>query len=145
MALQGPILLIEDDSNDADVIATAIREIGIPNVVKILDNAQEALDYLYSTTDQPYLILCDIRMPGMDGLAFRKSIIGDPYLKKKSIPFIYYSALASQEIINSAFDLDVQGFFKKTEEFGRIKEQLLSIFMYWKQCFHPNKKVEGKK
>lgn len=134
----GPIILIEDDANDASVIAAAIKDLGIPNEIKILDGAQAGYDYLCTTTDSPYVIMCDIRMPGIDGLAFRKMIINDEYLRKKSIPFVFLTGMVSQEVINAAYQLDVQGFFPKAAGYERMKEQLLCIFMYWKQCLHPN-------
>ncbi len=141
MSLQGPIILVEDDPNDAEVISAAIVELGIPNEIKIIDGAEAAHDYLSSTTDQPYIILCDIRMPVMDGLAFRDGIMKNEYLRKKSIPFVFYTGVVSQEIVNIAYDLEVQGFYQKASSFEGIKEQLLSIFVYWKQCLHPNRKI----
>ena len=141
MAVKGPILLIEDDSNDADVISTAIKEIGIPNEIKVMPSAKDAYDYLCTTAEQPFLIMCDIRMPNVDGITFRRNIIQSEYLRKKSIPFVFYTGLVSQEIVNEAYDLDVQGFFEKGAGYQKIKEQMLCIFMYWKQCLHPNKAI----
>ena len=136
-------MIIEDDSNDAEVIVTAIREIGIPNEIMIMRDAESAYDYLSTTDDHPYLILCDIRMPGTDGLTFRSNIIHNDYLKKKSIPFIFFTGIVSQETVNIAYELEVQGFFQKATSYPGIRDQLLSIFMYWKQCLHPNKKIEA--
>jgi CheY-like chemotaxis protein len=139
MALSGPILLIEDDENDIEVIRAAITEIGVENEVISFLLAQEALDYLYQTTDQPFLILCDVRMPGINGLALRKIICKDEYLKRKSIPFIFFSVAATPEIVNEAYELDVQGFYLKERSYKAIKDQLLAIFIYWQRCLHPNR------
>ena len=137
MAVQGPILLIEDDLNDADVIAAAITELGVKNELKLF-SAQDALDYLTVTTDRPFLILSDIRMPGLDGLALLKQIHCTEYLRKKAIPFIFYTGIVTRDIINEAYDIGVQGFYKKADHFTAIKDQLLSILVYWRQCLHPN-------
>ncbi len=141
MALQGPIIIVEDDLNDAEVVTAAIREIGIPNEVKTLIGAGEALDYLKTTEDRPFVILCDIRMPVMNGLAFRQKIQEDEYLRKKSIPFIFYTGLVSQEMVNEAYDLNVQGFYQKAKSYEGVKDQLYSILIYWKQCLHPNREL----
>lgn len=141
MALEGPIILVEDDPNDAEVIAAAIKEIGIPNTIKVIDSAMEAFEYLSTTTDKPFIILCDIRMPGTDGLAFRQSIQENEHLRKKSIPFVFLTGMVSQEIINLAYDMDIQGFYRKASSFEGLKDQLLSIFVYWKQCLHPNRTI----
>ncbi len=139
MALNGPILLIEDDSNDADVIMTAIKELGVKNELKRFDKAQDAIDYLMVTTDKPLVILSDIRMPELDGLAMFKHIENTEYLRKKSIPFIFLTEIATREIINEVYDIGVQGFFKKQSSYTALKDQLLSILVYWEKCLHPNK------
>jgi CheY-like chemotaxis protein len=138
MALNGPILIVEDDYNDADVVATAIAELGISNELKKFDRAQKAIDYLMVTTDKPLAILCDIRMPELDGLAMLKHIFNTEYLRKKAIPFVFLTEIATKEIVNEAYDIGVQGFFKKQSSYSALKDQLLSIFVYWKKCLHPN-------
>jgi CheY-like chemotaxis protein len=138
MALNGPILIIEDDSNDADVIMAAIKELGVKNELKNYIKAQDAIDYLMVTTDKPLVILCDIRMPELDGMAMLKHISNTEYLRRKSIPFIFLTEIASKEIINEAYNIGVQGFFKKQINYTSIKEQLLSILVYWEKCLHPN-------
>jgi len=139
MALQGPIVLVEDDHNDAEVITAAIHEIGIPNKIQVLHDAREAFDYLMQTDEQPFVILCDIRMPLMDGLSFRKNICENEFLRKKSIPFVFYTGLVSQEMVNEAYDMDVQGFYLKAKSYEGVKDQLQSILRYWSQCLHPNR------
>src|SRR5215217_5268148 len=113
MALQGPIIIVEDDQNDVEVMTTAIKDIGIPNEVRVMNGAAEAYDYLMTTTEKPFVILCDIRMPAINGLAFRKSICAQERLRKKSIPFIFFTGLVSPDIINEAYDMQVQGFYQK--------------------------------
>ncbi|MEO6914241.1 MAG: response regulator, partial [Chitinophagaceae bacterium] len=113
MALDGPILVIEDDPNDTDVISAALRELGVKNTVRPFNAASDALEYLLDTPDKPLIILCDVRMPGMDGLSFLKTIHQNEYLKKKTIPFIFFTVVATPDIINKAYDFGVQGFYKK--------------------------------
>lgn len=139
MALKGPIILVEDDRNDAEAIIEAFKEIGLQNKVILFTRAEEAYTYLSTTTEQPFFILCDIRMPILDGLSFRDRIQKNPQLKRKSIPFIFLTGVVSEEIINSAYALDVQGFYQKEKSFEGLKEQLLTICMYWKKSLHPNR------
>ncbi len=138
MALQGPIIVIEDDPNDIEVIATAIGDLGYPNAMRPFKDAQDALDYLRTTGEKPFVILCDIRMPRVNGLAFRKAILVDDFLRKKSIPFVFFTAAVSMDIITEAYELQVQGFYEKANSYGALKEQLSVILTYWAQCLHPN-------
>lgn len=141
MALQGPIVVIEDDPNDIEVITTAVIELGYPNPVLPFTDAQEALDYLRTTSDRPFIILCDIRMPRINGLAFRKSILDSEALRKKSIPFVFFTGAVSVNIINEAYDMEVQGFYEKASSYAGVKEQLEAIMVYWTHCLHPNRDV----
>lgn len=141
MAMNGPILIIEDDPNDVEVITAAFAALGAKNELRIFTFAQQAMDYLMVTEEQPLIILSDIRMPELDGLNFLKRIHLTPYLRKKSIPFIFYTGMVSPEIIDEAYTIGVQGFYKKADNFETIKEQLYSILMYWNRCLHPNSPV----
>src|SRR5690349_11620286 len=142
MALNGPVLVIEDDPNDTEVIEAAIKDIGVRNEVRTFNSANDALDYLQNTEEQPLLILCDVRMPGMDGLAFLQTIYQDEYLRKKSIPFIFFTVIVTPDIVNRAYDLGVQGFYKKPTNYTALKDQLLAILVYWRNCLHPNSDQE---
>lgn len=53
-------------------------------------NGEEALEYLRRTSELPHLILLDVNMPEMNGLAFKAFLDEDPRLKK--IPLIYLTA-----------------------------------------------------
>ncbi len=135
---QGPIIIIEDDHDDWDIFKLIFTELGLQNEILFFDQAQKALDYLCATTDQPFIIICDVNIPIMNGLEFRKLINADEYLRQKSIPFIFMSTSASPVVVNQAYLLNVQGFFEKGRSFASIKEILKLVTEYWQTCRHPN-------
>lgn len=141
MSLDGPILIIEDDIHDADTVEIAVRELGIPNPVVTCGGAREAYDFLLKTDSHPLVILCDIRLPEMDGLTFRRNILNEPSLHKKSIPFVFFTGLLSQQLVDEAYKLDVQGFFEKPRNYQELKDCLLVILLYWRRSFHPNRRM----
>jgi len=138
MSKIGPIILVEDDPNDLDVIESAITDIGVTNDILCFDGAAKAMDYLLTTTDRPFIILCDIRMKGMNGLEFRNAINSDDFLRKKAIPFIFLTAAVSQDIVDEAYDLTVQGFIEKPKVYEDLKKVLNQIMVYWGVSLHPN-------
>jgi DNA-binding NarL/FixJ family response regulator len=76
-------------------------------------------------------------MPQMDGLKLRKEVDKDQKLRKKSIPFIFFSTGASDKQVTDAYEMTVQGFFLKDNTFAETKETLDLIFAYWRKCKHP--------
>jgi len=139
MPLNGPVLIIDNDLEDQEFISAILKEIDPAIDTHCFYSGQEALDYLLITTQQPFLILCDVKMEGMNGLELRARINGNEFLKKKSIPFVFLSDYATQENVNKAYDLTVQGFFEKANTHNGLRVQLDQIVSYWKSCLHPNR------
>ncbi len=138
MAHHGPIILVDDDLNDIDVLTAAVTAIGFKNPIRSFTGAKSAMDFLGTTTEIPFIIMCDIRMVEMNGLEFRNAINQNDYLRKKSIPFIFLTQAVSQDIVNTAYDLTVQGFIIKPRTFDELKATMRTVLNYWTACVHPN-------
>lgn len=137
MAKDGVILYIDDDSDDQEVVAQAFTELGIPNKVVGLRTGEQALHYL-RTTEPPFLILCDYKLPGMEGTALRRIIEADQELQAKAIPFVFVSTTVSKAMVQEVYSMNVQGLFEKGFRFEEIKEVMGQIYHYWQVCKHPN-------
>lgn len=138
MSKKGPIFLIEDDEDDQLLITGAIKSLGVINPIRVFHNGQEVLAHLEMTQEQPFLILCDINMPLLNGLELRGLINQSEYLRKKSIPFIFLTTTASAESIREAYNDSVQGFFQKAVSQAGLQHQIKLIVDYWESCLHPN-------
>jgi CheY-like chemotaxis protein len=134
----GPIIVVDDDPDDHEFMKDFCHRAGVSDRLRFFVNGFEALKYLKATTDKPFIILCDINMPVMNGLEFRKSINDDDYLRRKSIPFVFFSTAASPSQVREAYDLTVQGFFLKKPSISQTEESLKRILDYWRDCQHPN-------
>lgn len=135
---RGPILIIEDDSSDAEAIVAAVGELKFQNEVKRFAQAKDAIEYLMVTSDQPLVIISDVRMPGLDGISLLSQIQETEFLRLKAIPFVFLTGIITKDIVNKAYDLGVQGFYEKSHTYEGIKEQLYFILSYWKRSIHPN-------
>jgi CheY-like chemotaxis protein len=138
MAKDGPILLIDDDRDECELLEDVLRQQNISNELRCFSNGREAIDYLLTTTDKPFLILCDMNMPVMNGIEVRKQINDDPYLRKKSIPFVFYTTAANSFSIHHAYEMSVQGFFIKDYDMKKIGMLIHTIYTYWQLCENPN-------
>ena len=138
MSLIGPIICIEDDDDDQHLVSAAIKELQISNELIFFDDGETAIEFLKITPQKPFLILCDINLSRMSGIELRKHLNENEYLRKKSIPFLFVTTAASPALVEAAYDATVQGYFRKPHAFKDLKEQLLLIITYWRECIHPN-------
>jgi CheY-like chemotaxis protein len=135
----GPIIIVEDDADDKEIFKEVIRDLKVYNEVLWFDNCGDAFYYLKTTNDQPFIIFCDVNLPKRNGLEFKRQLDKDDELRRKSIPFIFYSTSISQEMVNRAYtEMTVQGFFKKHNNYKDIRSTIELILDYWKACRHPN-------
>ncbi len=132
-----PIILIENDVDDHQLIEAAIQAASIRNPVRFFTDGQQALSYLQTTDEVPLVVLCDVLMPGMDGFELRDRIDADPVLRMKAIPFVYFSTWATEELIKKAYRGTIQGYHLKGSSFADLQSELSLIVAYWKRCLHP--------
>lgn len=135
----GPIILIEDDTDDKDVFLDILKDLEVTNHVIWFENCDDAFEFLKSSSEQPFLIFCDMNLPGMGGIDCKLRIDDDKGLRKKSIPFVFHSTSVDQKTVDDAYTkMTVQGYFKKKNSYDEIKETIKLIIDYWQECRHPN-------
>jgi len=134
-----PIILVEDDLDDQLLIGEITQSLNPDKEILIFDSGDAAFEFLLATTRQPFIIICDVNMPRMNGLQLRQEILNNDRLRKKSIPFVFFSTTAIEKQVNQAFDMVVQGYFEKGNTYEELSVQLKNIYDYWRDCKHPNK------
>jgi CheY-like chemotaxis protein len=139
MAKAGPIVVVEDDPDDQEILEDIFKELGLGNKRRYFDNAPDAFVYLKTSEEQQFLIVCDINLPRQNGLQFKKQIDDDPQLRNKSIPFVFLSTSADVRTVTEAYtEMTVQGFFKKKSSVQELRQLMQLVIAYWKECRHPN-------
>jgi CheY-like chemotaxis protein len=63
----GPIIIVEDDEDDRELLAGVFRKINLQNEIIFFTDGKLAYDYLVESQIVPFLILSDIHMPGLNG------------------------------------------------------------------------------
>jgi CheY-like chemotaxis protein len=138
MSLSGPIVVIEDDPDDQEMITRAFSKLKIQNEIKVFSSGEDALAYIKSTKDKPFLIICDINMPVMNGLEVKEKLNSDHKSRMKSIPFIFLSTASNPQEIQKAYELNAQGYFMKGQSLESLQKAVKDIVDYWQVCMHPN-------
>ena len=135
----GPIIVIEDDPDDRDMLKEIFEKIDYPNVVRYFNDGESALEYLNRTDVIPFLILSDINMPILDGFSLRDKVKMDAKLQVKCIPYLFFTTASDQQSIIDAYSKSVQGFFIKPSSMVLLEKTIRVIMEYWELCASPNK------
>jgi CheY-like chemotaxis protein len=134
----GPIVVIEDDTDDKEILKEIFKELDFNNEIIFFEDGEKALDYLTNTDTEPFLILSDINMPKLNGIQLREKIHTNEDLRLKCIPYLFFTTSAEQKYVVDAYSKSVQGFFIKPNSFEKLKHSIKIIVEYWQECESPN-------
>ena len=135
---EGPIIVIEDDADDQEVLTEVFTKLNYQNKVLFFSDGQEALDHITTSDDLPFLILSDINLPKLNGFALREKLKTDEKLSNKCIPYLFFSTATNQQSVIDAYSQSVQGFFKKPHSMSELEKTIGLIIEYWRKCAAPN-------
>lgn len=134
----GPIIIIEDDIEDQEILTEVFNDLDCKNKIIFFTDGEEALEYLTLTDVEPFIIFSDINMPKLSGMELRQKIHENEDLRLKSIPYLFFSTSAEQQHVVDAYSKSIQGFFVKPSSYDGIKETIKTIVSYWESCVSPN-------
>lgn len=130
------ILLVDDSEDDALMAKKAFSQFTFPCKIETVMSAQGALDYLRCCgkyTDRkavlPDILLLDINMPMMDGLALLKILKADQNLKK--IPVVMLTTSSAKEDILRSYEYGAASFLVKPESYEGYKNLMGDFGKYW--------------
>lgn len=139
----GPIIVIEDDLDDQELLVEIFDRLGYKNQIVYFFDGNEALDYLNKTDVQPFLILSDINMPKINGFELRNKVFTNELLQTKCIPYLFFSTSATKKAVIDAYALSVQGFFLKPASMIGLENTIRKIVEYWQECIAPSQYDES--
>ena len=134
----GPIVIIEDDVDDQDILTDIFKELNYDYKLIFFTDSTLALKYLTETDIEPFLVLSDINMPKLNGMELREKIHNNEDLRMKSIPYLFFSTRAEQKDVIDAYSRSIQGFFVKPSNYDKLKKIIVKIVEYWQECESPN-------
>ena len=136
MSTLGRILIVEDDPNDVELTLTALDEYKLANEVVVTRDGEEALDYLYCrgnfktrSSDNPAVLLLDLKLPRRDGLEVLQQIKSDE--KLKIIPVVVLTSSDEESDVMRSYKLGVNSYIRKPVNFTDFAEATRQLGMYW--------------
>jgi two-component system response regulator len=131
------VLLAEDDEHDIVATKRAWKKHHIANPLYVVTDGEECMDFLYrrgkysnpDTAPRPGILLLDIKMPKMDGLAVLKLIREDRNLRR--MPVIILTTSKAEEDRLRSYDLYVNAYIVKPVGFQNFSYAVRTINLFW--------------
>ncbi|HXQ27596.1 MAG TPA: response regulator [Candidatus Acidoferrales bacterium] len=131
------ILLVEDNSSDAELTLHALRKSKLANEIQRVRDGEEALDFLFcrgacagrSIANGPRLVLLDLKLPKVDGLQVLREVKGDP--RTKAIPIIVLTSSKEERDLVNSYQLGVNSYIQKPVNFSEFQDVVRQLGMYW--------------
>ena len=130
------ILLVEDDPNDVLLIQRAFQKAGLGEVLRFVRDGEQAIDYngegQYADRERfpfPFLLLLDLKMPGVDGFEVLDWIRSQKSLRRLLVVVLTSSNL--QADVDRAYELGANSYLVKPVEFGEMVSMVQRFEVYW--------------
>jgi CheY-like chemotaxis protein len=130
------ILLVEDNAKDVELTLAALEEIHLVNEVIIARDGAEALDFFYRrgnfaerANELPAVVLLDLKMPKVDGLAVLQQMKNDPQLKK--IPVVMLTSSREEQDLIKSYELGVSAYVVKPVDFQQFVNTVRELGLFW--------------
>jgi CheY-like chemotaxis protein len=132
----GRILMVEDDPKDVELTLTALEDYNLANEVVVTRDGEQALDYLYCreeyklrSSDNPAVILLDLKLPKVDGLEVLKHIKADT--KLKMIPVVVLTSSKEEKDMVASYKLGVNAYVVKPVDFHEFVNAIKELGAFW--------------
>jgi CheY-like chemotaxis protein len=132
----GRILMVEDDPKDVELTLKALEEYNLANEVVVTRDGQEALDYLYyggqysaRPSDNPAVLLLDLKLPKVDGLEVLHQIKSDARLKM--IPVVVLTSSREERDMLRSYQLGVNAYVVKPVDFHEFVNAVRELGVFW--------------
>jgi CheY-like chemotaxis protein/DNA-binding Xre family transcriptional regulator len=131
------ILLVEDNQHDIELTLHAFRKARIANVVHIVHDGQEALDFVFASgaflhrQNQPLpgVVLLDLNLPRLDGLEVLRRLRNDKRTRK--IPVVVLTVSNADRDIDECRRLGASSYIVKPVGFQNFSEVTPLLSMEW--------------
>lgn len=125
------ILMAEDDDGHARLVEERFGNVGVQNPIVRFRDGAEAWDYLSGPGIEnggEYLLLLDIRMPGLDGVEVLRRIKSDARLK--TIPVIMLTTTDDPKEVETCYALGCNNYLTKPVEFEKFAEVIKRLGLF---------------
>jgi two-component system response regulator len=127
-----PILLVEDNPDDALLTVRAFTKNGIRNEVVVATDGEQALLRLLPAQGEalrPALVLLDIKLPKIDGLEVLQRLREDE--RTENVPVVVLTTSNEERDIAASYKLGANSFVRKPVVFEKFLSAVNALGVYW--------------
>lgn len=130
------ILLVEDSRQDVELTLAALEENRLANEVVVVNDGEQALDYLYRrgpfrlrAPGHPAVVLLDLKLPKLSGLEVLERIKQDEELKV--VPVVMLTSSREETDLNRSYKRGVNAYVVKPVNFNEFVAALKELGLFW--------------
>lgn len=127
------ILLVEDNSDDEKLTLRAMRQSEVPNVIVVVRDGAEAIDYLLTEVQKghrlPSLILLDLKLPKISGLEVLERLRAEE--ATKNLPVVVLTSSDEENDIAQSYSLGANSYIRKPVDFDEFIDSVRQLGVYW--------------
>ena len=131
-----PILLAEDNPNDVELTLTALHSLNLANEIVVVNDGAQVLDFLHRRNTfssrpavAPAVILLDLKMPRVDGLAALQQIRSDPALRM--LPIVILTSSREENDLVKGYELGANAYVVKPVDFDQFISAISQLGVFW--------------
>lgn len=129
------LLLVEDTYSDELLFRKAVEKSAVPVEITVISEPEKVMDFLEYNSDRdtkPDLLILDINMPRLNGIALLKIIKGRAELK--SLPVIMLTNSIRSKDMRDSYDNFANGYVQKNSDLLEFFEDMDLILQYWSRA-----------
>ncbi len=132
-----PILIVEDEADDAEMIGRAFQKAGVLNPRVTLDNGDDAAAYMDGAADYadrqryplPGLVLLDLKLPRRSGFEVLEFMRG--HSEVKHIPVVVLTSSDNPEDIKRAYATGANSYLVKPVTQDALLTMVKALDAFW--------------
>ncbi|HKP64739.1 MAG TPA: response regulator [Polyangiales bacterium] len=134
---QRPILLVEDNDDDAELTRMAFSQAHVDNPLIRVHDGVEALDYLFRRgrytelpdDSLPVVVLLDLKLPRVGGLQVLREIRETP--RTSCLPVVVLTSSDEHSDLIGAYSAHANSYVRKPVDYDLFVEASTQLGLYW--------------
>ena len=131
------ILLVENNPNDVELTLNAFKKARFTNLVNVVRDGAEALEYIFCTgqhagrseCDRPQVILLDLKLPKVSGVEVLRRVTSDR--RTRHIPVVLLTISQDDRDMAECRRLGADNYILKPVDFHRLSRSTPRLNLDW--------------